>query len=102
VNVLCQESRIFIPNIFTPNGDGKNDLFMISGQGITLVKSLKIYDRFGIVIFERSNFQINDPGSAWNGKIKGMPVPVGSYVYVTELSCDNRIIIKRGTVTLVY
>lgn len=102
INVLCQESRIFIPNIFTPNGDGKNDLFMVAGQGIKLVKSLRIYDRFGSVIFERSNFQVNDPGSAWNGKLKGMLVPVGSYVYMAELSCDDKTFVKKGTVTVVY
>jgi gliding motility-associated-like protein len=102
VNVLCNESKIYIPNAFTPNGDGKNDLFMLAGQGIKVVRSLKIFDRFGTMIFEKTNFQVNDPGSAWNGRIGGKLVPAGSYIYVAELSCDEKNFMRKGSITVIY
>jgi gliding motility-associated-like protein len=102
VAVLCSESKIFIPNAFTPNGDGSNDRFTLKGSGIKIVKSLKIFDRFGSLIFERKNFAVNDPSAAWDGKVKGMLVPVGSYVYMAELSCDAKSFVRKGSVTVLY
>jgi gliding motility-associated-like protein len=66
------------------------------------VKSLKIFDRFGSLIFERKNFAVNDPSAAWDGKVKGMLVPVGSYVYMAELSCDAKSFVRKGSVTVLY
>jgi gliding motility-associated-like protein len=102
IAVLCNESKIYIPNAFTPNGDGNNDRFTLKGSGIKQVKSLRIFDRFGTLIFEKTNFAVNDPSAAWDGKIKGMLVPVGSYVYLAELSCDAKSFVRKGSVTVLY
>ena len=61
INTFCQNSQVFIPNAFTPDGDGKNDILMVRGSGIKLVKNFRIYNRWGQVVFERANFQVNDP-----------------------------------------
>lgn len=66
---------IFIPNAFTPNGDGLNDTFGVSGEAIHDF-SLKIYNRWGDLIYESSN-----PREQWDGTFMGEPVPAGNYIY---------------------
>lgn len=103
VKLLCTDAHIYIPNSFTPNNDGKNDVFYIMGKGVSLVKSIRIYSRWGELMFEKRNFYMDDRASAWDGKFKGMPVPTGSYVYVTELQCESgEQFVRQGTVTVIH
>ncbi|MGN6530402.1 MAG: PKD domain-containing protein, partial [Ginsengibacter sp.] len=102
IKLLCSNSRIYIPNAFSPNSDGINDRFVIKGQGITTLNHLRIFDRWGTLIFERSNLRINDPAGAWDGRYKGEPVPMGTYVYVVEMSCNENTFTQKGAVTVVY
>jgi len=98
--ILCEESRVRIPDAFSPNGDGKNDRFLIMGIG--LVKHIVIYDRWGVKVFERSNFYPVDAGSSWDGMVGGQPAPVGTYVYFVEMECPGGGgFARRGTVVLV-
>ncbi|HET7899296.1 MAG TPA: PKD domain-containing protein, partial [Flavisolibacter sp.] len=53
VIVLCNNDNIFVPNTFSPNGDGSNDVFYVRGKGLSRVKSLRIFNRWGQVVFER-------------------------------------------------
>jgi gliding motility-associated-like protein len=103
VRLQCSDGFVFIPNTFTPNNDGKNDVFYIKGKGIGIIKSLIIYNRWGEVVFEKKNFNIDDKAAAWDGKYKGVLAPVGSYVYFAEMQCDaGEPILRKGTVTVVY
>jgi len=100
VKLDCEAARVRIPNVFSPNNDGNNDLFIISGIGI--IKHLTIFDRWGTKVFERSNFIANDRGSCWDGNRNGMPVPAGTYVYFVEMQCETgEPFAMRGTVVLV-
>ncbi|MES2646549.1 MAG: PKD domain-containing protein [Bacteroidota bacterium] len=101
ISLLCTGSKVYIPSGFTPNNDGLNDRFAIKGFGINKVRYLRIYDRWGVLMFERSNFMIDDLSSAWDGNFKGMPLPSGGYVYMTELQCDKEIFTQKGTITLI-
>jgi gliding motility-associated-like protein len=102
VKLQCSEEFVYIPNGFTPNGDGSNDRFYIKGKGIGIIKSLVIYSRWGQPVFERHNFNIDDVSAAWDGRFQGMPLPAGSYVYMAEMQCPNgQPIMKKGTVTLI-
>ncbi len=101
IKLLCSESRIYIPNAFTPDNNGKNDRFLIKGYGIKNVKYLRIYNRWGNLVFERTNFLLDDVNAAWDGKLNGKPVDTGTYVYVTEMSCNEQSFIKRGTVNVI-
>lgn len=77
---LTVVSDIELPNVFTPNGDGKNDLFVI--QNLELgVAPIKIYNRWGKVVFESSGYN-ND----WNGK----DVSDGVYYYIMDYPLDNK------------
>lgn len=66
---------IYIPNAFTPNGDGINDGFQVKGEGIRDFH-IYIYNRWGEVIFESTN-----PKQAWDGTFQGRPVEMETYVY---------------------
>lgn len=94
--VICKNANVFVPNTFSPNGDGSNDVFYIRGKGLDRVKSLRIFNRWGEVVFEAQQFPVNDPAYGWNGKYKGnKPVP-DVYVYQVEVFCDNSQIIRFG------
>ena len=89
VYVLCKDANVFIPNTFSPNGDGSNDIFYVRGRGLDRVKSLRIFDRWGEVVFEKKDFAINDPSVGWDGRYKGGTPMADVYVYQVELLCGN-------------
>ncbi|RYF92656.1 MAG: gliding motility-associated C-terminal domain-containing protein, partial [Chitinophagaceae bacterium] len=63
--------------------------------------SLKIFNRWGELVFERKNFQPNDPAAAWDGRYKGADADAGAYVYFAEMECNiGEIFTRKGTVTL--
>lgn len=99
LKLQCEADRVHVPNGFTPNGDGHNDHFLVKGIGI--IKHMVVYSRWGDKVFERSNFIASEPANAWNGYIKGLPAPAGTYVYFIELQCPGgQPFTKKGTVTL--
>jgi gliding motility-associated-like protein len=74
--------NVDIPNAFTPNGDGRNDVFYIMGSNkIKIIKEFSIYDRYGGKIFAVSGVPPNDPAYGWNGNINGKRADMGGYVY---------------------
>ncbi len=100
--VFCKNSNVFVPNTFSPNGDGSNDVFYMRGRGLDRVKSLRIFNRWGEVVFEQKDFPVNDPGVGWNGKVKGRPPHPDVYVYQIEVFCDNGDIIQfNGNIALI-
>ncbi len=100
IKMECDEARVSIPNAFTPNRDGLNDLFVI--KGISIIKHMVIYDRWGEKVFERSNFNPADPSACWDGYFNGMEAAAGGYVYFAEMQCPTGgIFIRKGTVMLI-
>lgn len=98
-----QLQRVFIPNAFTPNGDGINDkLYISAAQEIRMVRSFYVLNRWGETMFSRENFMPNDPDLGWDGFFKGQKTPAGVYVYVAELELANgETAVVSGDVTLV-
>lgn len=102
LDVLCKDGNIYIPTAFTPNNDGKNDLFRIEGQGVTKIISLRIFNRWGEIIFEAKNFAPGGREGSWDGRLKGLPAETGTYVYFVEMECTAGMKFERkGVVTLV-
>ncbi len=102
VYVLCDNANVFIPNTFSPNNDGTNDVFYPRGSGIFRIKDMKIFTRWGEVIFEKTNFYANDILSGWNGTFKNKQLPADVFVYTINIICDNNTILTyKGNVTLV-
>jgi gliding motility-associated-like protein len=104
VTVVCNGQNYFMPNTFSPNGDGVNDVFAPRGSGLARISSLKIFNRWGELVFERRNFMANDrsPSGGWDGTYKGKPASADVYVYMVEFICENAMIIPvKGNVTLI-
>ncbi len=101
VHVMCNGANLFVPNTFSPNGDGVNDKFFPHGTGVFNIKSIRIFNRWGQEVFERSNFVANDESAGWDGKLKGQPLESDVYVYMLEIICENNSVIPfKGNVTL--
>jgi PKD repeat protein len=68
VTVICNHENYFIPNTFSPNGDGMNDIFLPRGRGVYRVNSMKIFNRWGELVWEKRNFMVNDrsPAGGWD------------------------------------
>ncbi len=96
-------SPIRIPNVFTPNGDGKNEIFYIlSGPQGSRVKDFSVFNRWGQKIFQQANFPPGDPAFGWNGSYKGIAVVPETYIYtVTILLADKSSQVFQGTVILI-
>jgi gliding motility-associated-like protein len=92
-----RSAQVYLPNIFSPNGDGQNDLFEISGQFIQEF-DLQIFDRLGRVVF-----QSLDPSTAWDGTLaNGQLAPQGVYIFRLEMKgWDGDQIEKWGDITLI-
>lgn len=102
VHLLCKGSALKIPTAFTPNGDGLNDNFKISGDGIKLIKHLVIFGRWGQKVFEKSDASPADRSAWWNGTYQNSLLQTGTYVYMAEIICQTgESFSYKGTVTLV-
>lgn len=102
IKATCTEGGVYIPTAFTPDQDGKNDLFTINGSGISIIRSLRIYNRWGEIIFEKKDFYPNSSINAWDGRYKGVDAPAGTYVYFAEMECNiGETFTRKGTVTLI-
>lgn len=88
---------LYAPNAFSPDSDGINDFFKISGQGI-LDFQIEIYNRWGQMVYKS-----DDLSKGWNGTFKGKNLPTGSYVYKikTIQNGNGEELVKTGTVALV-
>lgn len=102
VIVTCGEGNIFVPNTFSPNGDGMNDVFYVRGKGIYAIRSLRIFNRWGEMVFEKKDIVPNDPNSGWNGIYKGASASADTYVYQLEVLCSNTQLLQySGTISLI-
>lgn len=100
--VLCKDANFYVPNTFSPNGDGSNDRFYPRGKGLYLIRSMRVFNRWGEVMFENRNFPANDALAGWDGKYKGNRVQPDVYVYQIEIQCDNGELIKlSGNIALI-
>jgi gliding motility-associated-like protein len=99
--VVCGKENVFIPNTFSPNGDGRNEVFYPKGTGLFRIKSMRVFNRWGEVVFEKKEFAANDPSVGWNGTFKGKTASPDVYIYTMEILCENNTIIPvKGNVTL--
>ena len=92
-----------IPNAFTPNGDGSNDLFRpVLDPCVRTVRLWKIMNRWGQTVFEQVNFSASDPNLGWDGNLEGKPQPSDVLIWVAEFEYfDGRREAQSGEVTLI-
>lgn len=88
--------EIFVPNTFTPNGDGRNDLLNVYGNYIASAE-FRIFNQWGELIFYTT-----DHTKGWDGTHKGKAQPIGVYAYTLKVVLqDNTIKIKTGSINLI-
>lgn len=102
INVLCGKGNLYIPNTFSPNGDGSNDFFYPRGTGLERVKFLRIFNRWGEVVFEKKDFPVNNAASGWDGRFKGQKPKADVYIFQAEVFCENGELIQlNGNIALI-
>jgi gliding motility-associated-like protein len=83
---VCDETLIHIPNAFTPNGDGANDVFrVVPHEGAEIILSLKVYDRWGKKVYAGSG-----ANAQWDGKIGDKIAPSDVYVWILDYECGGQ------------
>ncbi|HMQ49963.1 MAG TPA: gliding motility-associated C-terminal domain-containing protein, partial [Saprospiraceae bacterium] len=97
-----KRSRVYIPNAFSPNGDGTNDVFYpFADDSVLEVRRMRIFNRWGGEVFENSLFQPNNPKEGWDGKYEGNSLNPAVFAYYLEvLFIDDRVEIFKGDLIL--
>jgi gliding motility-associated-like protein len=94
--IVLEEYDLFVPNAFSPNGDGHNDILYVRGTGVEWV-TLRVYDRVGEKVWET-----HDLMQGWDGNYHGAPMNTGIFVYYLEAKMySGETIKKEGDITLV-
>ena len=98
VNIkIYKGPEIYVANAFSPNGDGHNDVLHPIPIGITLFNFFKVFNRWGQVIYNSSDYS-----QGWNGKFKGVDQPIGVYIWlVSGVDFKGNLVQRKGTVLLV-
>ncbi len=88
--------EITFPNAFTPNGDGKNDVFRPITAGWRELKSFRIFNRWGVTVFETTDIR-----KGWDGNFNGEPQDLGNYFYSIIFKCEDKLTEQKGEVVLI-
>lgn len=100
---VLKDFYLYVPNAFSPNADGTNDKWQIFGDPLKVVKikRLQIFDRWGELLFEAYDFQVNDPEFGWNGIFHGNYLDPGVFVYYFEAEfIDGSARLYKGDINL--
>ncbi|MBI5917715.1 MAG: gliding motility-associated C-terminal domain-containing protein [Bacteroidetes bacterium] len=99
--VVDFDPMAYIPNAFSPNSDGINDVFYVLGNCVKEVRLLRIFDRWGEKVFEKRNAPSNDSLYGWDGKFRGKPMNSDVFVYYIIVSFpDGSEQVYTGDLTL--
>lgn len=94
--IVGPAGKIFVPNAFTPNGDGLNDCFNVRSAIGSTSFELAIFNRWGERVYYSKN-----PADCWDGSFKGKQQPIGSFVYYLRTKSDCGDINEKGTIALI-
>jgi len=101
--IIVEKPRnVFIPNAFSPNGDGANDFFFIHADpSVRRVNYLRVYDRWGELLYAAEDFLPNDPNYGYDGRLKGKFLNPQVLIYIAEVEfVDDVVKTYQGDVTL--
>lgn len=102
LEVVVRPCGIFIPDAFSPNQDGYNEVFFVYGNiCVGKIREMKIFNRWGEVIFHKQNFAASDPALGWQGTYRGILSAAGVYPYKIQVELkDGNIVDYDGVVNL--
>ena len=94
--------KIFAPTAFSPNNDGENDQFCLyGGSGTRKILTFKVFNRWGAMLYQRSNMLPMDTINGWDGQFQGRDASTDTYVWVAEIEFeDGEIEVFKGDVAL--
>ncbi len=100
--VVRKEDDVYVPNAFSPNGEGTNDFFTVyPGRSVLKIKQLQVFDRWGEAVFGVWDAPPFHPATHWHGKFRDMPCQVGVYVWLLEIEyIDGRVELLKGDLVL--
>ena len=100
---VSEASLAYVPNVFSPNNDGVNDLFFVNSSSVVVqVLRFSVFDRWGNLVFDRANIPPNDPSFGWDGTFDNQTAASGTYAYAAELELsDGTTILEKGELQLV-
>lgn len=103
IQVIVEKPRkVFVPTGFSPNGDLSNDILQVHGQSSARVLEFRVFDRWGELLYEATDFQINDTTTGWDGNFRGKAMDPGVYVWVLQVQyMDGAKETFKGNTTLV-
>ena len=104
LTITSTECPFYVPNAFSPNGDGINDFFELgvpANKQNSIVRLFMVYDRWGNKVYELRNFPISN-GFSWNGRMNGGPLMQGVYIYYFDIDLgNNESQLLQGEVTII-
>lgn len=100
--VLVEKRRpIFIPTAFHPGGEQNTRFYIQTGDGITEILQMEVFNRWGERVWSNTSFQPNDPAQGWDGNVRGEPANPEVFVYYAKILFDDGVtILYKGDVTL--
>jgi gliding motility-associated-like protein len=102
ITVICNNGSVYIPNTFSPNGDGSNDVFFPRGSTNFMVRTFKVFDRWGELLYAKNNITTNSAADGWDGTFNGAKLTPDVYVYCVDVICGNGTILPiKGNVSLI-
>ncbi|RYZ52683.1 MAG: FAD-binding protein, partial [Sphingobacteriales bacterium] len=87
--IKCDNSQVFMANTFTPNSDGANDRFFPQGKGLSNIQRFRVFNRWGEIVFDASNIEVNNATQGWDGTFKGEPLKPDVFVYIVDATCET-------------
>lgn len=94
---VYQGIRYYVPNAFSPNGDGINEIFRPIAVGVISTDWFRVFNRYGQVMYESNNIQ-----NGWDGTYRGQRQPIGNYIWsIKGKGRDGNLIEMKGNVVLV-
>jgi gliding motility-associated-like protein len=100
---VIKNRPVFIPNAFSPNADGRNDAFTVyAGPGARRIQELKIFNRWGGMVYDGQDFPPNAPEFGWDGTFRGEPAQIGVYAYYAKVEfIDGIVVLFEGDIQVV-
>lgn len=101
LSMVVEKTNLYFPNIFSPGSNQNNYFTLFSGEGVSQIRLLRVYNRAGQLMFEQRDFQPNDPLRGWNGKAAGRLAAAGVYTWAAVVEfADGHQEQFSGNVTL--
>ena len=98
VKVYNTSPSVFVPNAFTPNGDGKNDVLRPIAAGIQRMEYFKVFNRWGQLVFNN----VDTETGGWNGRLNGKDMAPDAYVWIVRaIDYNGKVFVAKGTVLLI-